>query len=99
MAATASLLKDFSVIKDTGLVWYRSSTSARRGFCSKCGSQLFWQHNDARHISITAGTLDDDRGIGFWGHIYSSDKGSYYDIPDGERQCDEKPTDYPCLSE
>lgn len=99
MAATASLLKDFSVTNDDGLVWYASSETAKRGFCKTCGSQLFWQHNEAPHISITAGTLDDDSGIGFWGHIFCSDKGTYYDIPADQIQCDDKPTDYPKLKD
>jgi len=99
MAATASLLKDFAITKDEGLKWYASSDSAKRGFCGNCGAQMFWQHNDAPHISITAGTLDDDRDIGFWGHIFCADKGRYYDIPDDQIQCNEKPTDYPVLKE
>ncbi len=99
MAATASLLKDFTITKDEGLVWYASSQSAKRGFCGECGSQLFWQHNEALHLSITAGTLDDDNNIGFWGHIFCSDKGSYYEIPENQIRCNDKPADYPTLKE
>ena len=97
MAASASLLKDFTITKDGGLSWYESSDYAKRGFCCKCGSQLFWQFNDGPQISITAGSFDDDSNIGFWGHIFCSDKGSYYEIPADELQCDEKPVDYPKL--
>jgi len=32
MAATASLLKDFSITKNDGLKWYASSDYAKRGF-------------------------------------------------------------------
>lgn len=99
MAATASLLKDLTITKDEGLLWYDSSDNAKRGYCGKCGSPLFWQMKDAPHISITAGSLDDDSGIEFWGHIYSSEKGHYYDLPGGELQCDEKPTNFPVLGQ
>lgn len=99
MAATASLLKDFNITKDEGLVWYDSSDYAKRGFCGKCGSNLFWQMRGARHISITMGSMDNDSGIPFWGHIYSSEKGSYYQLPVNELQCENKPADYPVLTE
>jgi len=98
MAATASLEKDLTITKgDNDLTWYQSSDFAKRGFCSKCGSQLFWQQKGSPQVSITAGSFDDDSGIGFWGHIFTSDKGSYYEIPADELQCDDKPDDYPRL--
>ena len=63
--------------------WYRSSDSARRGFCSTCGASLFWQRKDSDEISIAAGSLDQPTGLNTAGHIFTADKGDYYDI-DGE---------------
>ncbi|MBF9028902.1 GFA family protein [Rhodobacterales bacterium HKCCE3408] len=64
------------------VTWYRSSESARRGFCGTCGSNLFWD-GPGTYLAIMAGTLDGDAGIRLAGHIYCADKGAYYDIADG----------------
>ena len=63
--------------------WYQSSDSARRGFCPSCGASLFWQRKDSDEISIAAGSLDQPTGLNTAGHIFTADKGDYYDI-DGE---------------
>ncbi len=57
-------------ITGTKLRWYRSSPSARRGFCSKCGSQLFWEPSHGRHMSIAVGSLDDASGLPIGKHIF-----------------------------
>ena len=70
-------------IRITGEVrWYRSSETARRGFCPVCGSNLFWDGPGA-NLSIMAGTLDGATGLRIKGHIYYADKGDYYEIADG----------------
>ncbi|MGI9356614.1 MAG: GFA family protein [Rhizobiaceae bacterium] len=75
---------DDLVIEDGGtLSWYAASDFAKRGFCSVCGSALFWRHNDGTETSILAGTLDDDGGIKLTQHIFCADKGDYYEINDG----------------
>jgi hypothetical protein len=85
-AAMTSVPNDrltFSV--DRGLRWIDSPKSelhARRGFCGECGSSLFWQAPDRDTISVAAGTLDDDPGIGTAGHIWTSQAGAYYELPD-----------------
>ena len=38
--------------------WYASSESARRGFCSRCGSPVAWQHHETDNVSIWVGSLD-----------------------------------------
>ena len=62
--------------------WYASSTTARRGFCPVCGSNLFWD-GPGGYLSIFAGTIDGDPGVRLVGHIYCADKCAYYDIADG----------------
>jgi len=59
--------------------WYRSSDTARRGFCPVCGSNLFWDGPGA-NLSIFAGTLDGDPGVRLTGHIFCADRGAYYEI-------------------
>jgi len=65
------------------LKWFRSSPTAERGFCGRCGSTLFWRSDTARHVAVMAGSLDDPTGIRAVAHIFVSDKGDYYDIADG----------------
>lgn len=39
---------------------FRSSPPVRREFCSRCGTQLTYQHDDSPHIiELTTATLDD----------------------------------------
>lgn len=52
------------------LRWYQSSPEARRGFCSRCGSQLFWDPAHGRHMSVSAGSLDQPTGLGPGRHIH-----------------------------
>ncbi|MCC6468201.1 MAG: GFA family protein [Alphaproteobacteria bacterium] len=63
--------------------WYASSDSAKRGFCRKCGSSMFWRGDDRPTISIAAGTLDGPTGLQTTGHIYVADKADYEAIGDG----------------
>jgi hypothetical protein len=86
MAATAARHSDFHLLSDAGLEWYTSSSEARRAFCRRCGSTLFWQGAGRDYISIAAGTLDDTRGLEIAGHIFVAHKGSYYPIADGMPQ-------------
>ncbi len=83
VAATASPLDKFSLIRAESLRWYQSSASARRGFCSICGSNLFWQPTDGDYIAIWAGSLDDPTGLKAVEHIFTADQGDYYRIEDG----------------
>ena len=62
------------VIEGAGqLRWFTSPTGdarARRGFCGRCGSSLFWDAPDRATVSISAGTLDGASGLRIMGHIY-----------------------------
>ena len=89
MAATGVRMKYFELIEDRGLTWYRASDQARRGFCSRCGSTLFWQLGEADSISITAGSLDGYSGLSIAGHIFVADKGDYYQLDDDLPQHDQ----------
>ncbi|WP_209504957.1 MULTISPECIES: GFA family protein [unclassified Ruegeria] len=81
--ASASTRQDnLSFSASDTLNWYRASDIARRGFCSNCGSFLFWQHNQEDTISISMGALDAPTGLKLSKHIFVADKGDYYDITD-----------------
>ncbi|MCP5035988.1 MAG: GFA family protein [Rhodobacteraceae bacterium] len=65
------------------LTWYRSSEKARRGFCTTCGSFLFWDLDDADTLAVAMGALEKPTGVRLCQHIFVADKGDYYDINDG----------------
>ena len=65
------------------LTWYRSSEKVRRGFCSKCGSWLFWEPILRDWTSVALGSLDGPTGLKLERHIFMADKGDYYTIGDG----------------
>jgi len=87
IAASHVPLDGFSVQDpDNLLVWYTSSDQAKRGFCSKCGSAMFWQmfHADGSaardHISVMAGTLDDTSALGLKDQIYVDGAQAYHHV-------------------
>lgn len=63
--------------------WYQASDTAKRGFCARCGSFLFWKAHDEGTISFALGALDAPTGLRLERHIFCEDKGDYYDISDG----------------
>jgi len=86
MAATAARRADFELLSGAALAWYAASHEARRGFCARCGSTLFWDGAGRDYISIAAGTLDDSGDLRVAFHIFTADKGGYYDIEPGAPQ-------------
>ncbi len=82
------------MLADDGIAWYRSSTRAERGFCSRCGSSMFWRPDHGRYISVMAGTLDRPTGLKSACHIYVNMASDYYSIADGlPRYGDDYPDD------
>lgn len=72
-----------TLIRDATLRWYQSSPEAQRGFCTTCGSSLFWRHDeDNGATSVMSGTLDGATGIATEKHIFVADKGDYYTLAD-----------------
>lgn len=63
--------------------WYPSSEKVRRGFCSTCGSCLFWEPNGRDWIAIAMGAFDTPTATHLEKHIFVAEKGDYYDITDG----------------
>ena len=71
--------------------WYQSSDKARRGFCSVCGSSLFWDPLRRDWIGIAMGAFDRPTATQLAIHIFVADKGDYYQIADGVPQADGVP--------
>jgi hypothetical protein len=64
------------------LTWFRSSEKVRRGFCSTCGSSLFWDPIHTDWIGIALGAFEPPTNTKLAIHIFVADKGDYYDIAD-----------------
>ncbi len=88
LAATAAKRTGFRIENPESVAWYHATDSARRGFCPRCGSTLFWDGDGNDYISIAAGSLDDSTGLAAACHIFVADKGGYYTIADGLPQID-----------
>jgi hypothetical protein len=80
--ATAARREDVTVHETGALRWYRSSDSARRGFCRDCGASLFFDPDDRPFLGITAGTLEAPTGLRHRVHIFTDEAGDYYAIDD-----------------
>lgn len=65
------------------VTWFQSSAKVRRGFCSSCGSVLFWDPPHKDWTSIAMGAFDAPTGTHLEMHIFTADKGDYYEIADG----------------
>jgi hypothetical protein len=83
VAATRARNTQIEMISSETLTWYRSSDMAERGFCGRCGGNLFWRMVNGERTSIMAGTLDAPTGLAMESHIYVADAGDYYTIADG----------------
>ncbi|MEX0368274.1 MAG: GFA family protein [Ruegeria sp.] len=81
-SSTSTHENNLSFAASDTLGWFRASDIAKRGFCSNCGSFLFWKHNDEDTISISMGALNAPTGLTLARHIFVADKGDYYDITD-----------------
>ena len=72
-AVTAARNEDLEIGDGRRLVWVESPNSAlgaSRGFCSQCGSSLFYRAPGRGRTGIGAGTLDDPSGLRVAGHIW-----------------------------
>jgi hypothetical protein len=83
VAATAAADDNLAVNGAGSLSWYGSSNEAERGFCARCGSNLFWRRPGSGRTSILAGSLDQPTGLRIARHIFVADKGDFYEIGDG----------------
>ena len=57
---------------------YDSSAWAERGFCSRCGSHLFYRLKGNQHYAIPAGLFDEDPAATFDHQVFIDEKPAYY---------------------
>lgn len=84
-AYTSTLATDLAIVTEDSLRWIdspRSDRRASRGFCTECGSSLFWHAAGAERISIAVGTLDRPTRLRIAAHIYTHQADDYDELPD-----------------
>ena len=76
------------ILGSENVKWYQSSEKVQRGFCSICGSVLFWNPTIEGYLwtGVALGCLDTKTDLRIAKHTFVKDKGSYYDITDGAPQ-------------
>lgn len=57
---------------------YASSTWASRGFCSKCGTHLFYKLNKTGEYNVSAGLFKDLQGLEMDMQYFSDQRPDYY---------------------
>ena len=90
-ATTITSQDRVAIAGEDDITWFSASKEARRGFCACCGSHLFWWSNTNNDIAILAASLDKPTGLKLGVHIFSADKGDYYEISDNLEQYDAYP--------
>lgn len=67
---------------DNHVTWFRVE-NVRRGFCSTCGSSLFFDADGKDWIGLAMGAFDTPTNTKLRMHVFVANKGDYYDITDG----------------
>ena len=60
--------------------WFATWPTLQRGFCPRCGTQLFSVAEDAPMIMVTCFSLDDQTGLAPLGHSYRNEAPSWMAI-------------------
>jgi hypothetical protein len=72
--------ENLKFLKKKNLKWFFSSKKFKRGFCSNCGSSLFFQSRlSNEEIAISSGSLNSK--VPVKGHIFYKDKKSNLSFP------------------
>ncbi len=82
-ASAGAKAGDVEIEGAANLTWFRASPHAERGFCSTCGSHLFWKSLKDDEMAILAASVDEPTGLRLATHIFVDDKGDYYELDDG----------------
>lgn len=83
-ASTDVPRSNLKVFGSESLTWFHTTgKNVRRGFCSTCGSSMFWDPVGRDCTSIAMGAFDTPTSTKLVRHIFVANKGDYYDIADG----------------
>ncbi len=85
---SSAYVKDAELTISGAVSWFEASLQAKRGFCARCGSYLFWKAHDEDTTSFALGAVEAPTGLRIEKHIFVRDKGDFYEIADGVLQKD-----------
>ncbi len=71
---------DLSFTNEDTLGVYESSEWGERGFCTTCGSSLFWRMRGGGHGVVSPQSLIDFADAQFTGEIFIDEKPAYYNF-------------------
>ena len=72
--------ENITFLQKKNLKWFHSSQNFKRGFCSNCGSSLFFQSRTSNNeMAISTGSLNNN--IPVKGHIFYKEKKSKLSFP------------------
>ena len=79
MAATAAPRANMRFVRNESLTWFSPAEGVEYGFCSQCGSSLFWRSAASEEmLCITAGSLDQPTGLRTTRAWYVAESGDYH---------------------
>lgn len=84
-AASAAATDSVSIEDEhAALRWYSPAKGVEYGFCSRCGSSLFWRLAERPDLlSLSAGCLDQPTGLRTSAQIWMAEHGDYHPpLPD-----------------
>jgi hypothetical protein len=84
-AGSDVLRSSITIHGNDNVTWYRTE-NVRRGFCSTCGSSLFFDADGADWIGVSMGAFDTPTDSHLRMHVFVANKGDYYDLADGVQQ-------------
>lgn len=65
---------------EANITVFNSSDWADRGFCKKCGSNLFYRLKGIEQYQIPPGLFDDDSGLEFNHQVFVDERPDYYEF-------------------
>ena len=69
---------DVSIVGEENVSVFNTSEWAERGFCSKCGSHLFYRLKQTGQHIMAAGIFDDGENLHFDHQVFIDEKPAYY---------------------
>lgn len=73
--------EDVELEGGASLVWYQSSETSRRAFCSTCGARVLKEITPARRWLLSAGLIDGETGKSVVKNLWEQSKPDWYELP------------------
>jgi hypothetical protein len=71
---------DVEIEGEEHVTTFDSSEWAERGFCSKCGTHLYYRLKQSGQTIVSAGLFDDQTGWTFDHQVFIDEKPDYYEF-------------------